>query len=294
MRKIFLIPIVLSLTISWLFPLDAAVDVAATANNKKDTKHKKDHNIRYSPALESFTRTVKKDDTVESPWSVVVVAGAGVVPKYPGSSTQIGMGYGGVGVTYKRRVFLNLNQGLGVYFLNNKSWKMGTAVSYKFYTSNYRSREFPGLNDVPNPVMANFFANYIISLVSVGVTANKAIDAMHGAGYYQALTVFALPINQKMLINFGVTAQYDDAGYLQASYGVTSQESINSTLPVYNTTAGWDNISYSITPIYRLNQHWTIMGSLTEQTFLAQVAKSPLIKQTNGLIATIGCIYKIM
>ncbi len=294
MRKIALVTMVLGLTACSIFPLYAAVEATDTANTKKDTKHKKDHNIRYSPALEGFTRTVKKDNTVESSWNVVVVAGAGVVPKYPGSSTQIGMGYGGVGVTYKRRVFLNLNQGLGVYFLNNKSWKMGTAVSYKFYTSNYRSHEFSGLNDVPNPAMASFFANYIISLVSVGVTANKAIDAMRGAGYYQALTVFVLPLNQKMLINFGVTAQYDDAGYLQAYYGVTSSESINSTLPVYNTTAGWDNISYSITPIYRLNQHWTIMGSLTEQTFLGQVAKSPLIRQTNGLMATIGCIYKIM
>lgn len=294
MRKIILITMALGLIVGGVVPTYAA-DAADTASNKKDPKHKKDQNIHYSSALESFTRTAKKDDTVvESPWSIVVAAGAGVAPKYPGSATQIGLGYGGLGVTYKRRVFLNSNQGLGVYFLNNKSWKMGTALSYKYYTSNFRSHEFPGLNDVPNPLMASFFANYIVSLVSVGFTANKSIDAMHGAGYYQALTVFVLPLSQKMLVNFGVTAQYDDAGYLQASYGVTSQEAINSTLPVYNATAGWDNISYSITPLYRIDQHWTVLGTLAEQTFVGQVAKSPLIKQTNGLIATIGCIYKIM
>jgi outer membrane protein len=285
----------------WLAPILLGLILAAALPSYADTalsnNQGKDKDVNYSHSLGTFSYNSENAATaaIENPWTLAFGLAAGVGPKYPGSKAQntaIGLSYS---ATYKRRLFLNSGQGLGVYFVNTPDFIAGAGINYNLGgAATFRADQYPGLKNVPNPAMGTLFANYtVLSRINLGVQANKAINAMNGGGFYLVNAVTALPISERVLVNFGVSAQYDDGSFMQTYFGVTGPESSASGVSAYNVTSGWDNITYGISPMYKINKHWMLLASVAEQTYVGQVAKSPLIQQSNNFVAAVGVIFNV-
>ena len=284
--KVVMVTLLTGLALSWIAP-----SYAEDANNSGS-------NVVYDNLTGSFVAKHKHKKQTEvstatpNRWTAIVAVAKGVTPKYPGSDTMIGATGLAASVSYNNRFFLSSGQGLGVNFINTKPWTVGTSVNYS-YGNNWRSKEVSGLTNPKDAFMGSLFANYTISLYNFGVAANKTMGQLEGAGFYTATATRAVPLSQRLVVNLVVAAQYDDARYMQSLYGVTSSESSASGLSSYNTQSGWDNISYGMTPMYSINKHWILTGSVAMINYLDQVAKSPLIKHNQNYAVAVGVIYNI-
>ena len=285
--------VLLTLLLSSAFSLPSYADDSNNANVPKPKKHR--HNVAYNNLTNNFESTVTNKNiasTTPNPWAAMVAVGTGIAPKYPGSNTMIGASAVAFNVAYKNRFFITSSQGVGVNVINTEPFIVGTSVNYS-YNNNFRSKQFSGLDNPKDAFVGSVFANYTVDLFNFGLTAYKTIGQLEGAGYYQANVTRAVPITKRLVVNLNAAAQYDDARYMQSLYGVTASESATSGLPVYNTQSGWDNVSYAITPMYSINKHWILTGSLAGISYVNEVAQSPLIKHKQNYAAMIGVIYNI-
>ncbi|MSP53233.1 MAG: MipA/OmpV family protein [Gammaproteobacteria bacterium] len=297
LKKIVLATLLTGLALSWIAPSYANASSDPTNTNAPITNNASS-NVVYDNLTGSFVAKHKHKKAAEvsaltpSPWTAIVAVATGITPKYPGSDTMIGATALAASVSYDNRFFLSSGQGLGVNFINTKPWIVGTSVNYS-YGNNWRSKEVSGLTNPKDAFMGSVFANYTVSLYNFGIAANKTLGQSEGAGFYKATATRAVPLSQHLVVNLVVAAQYDDARYMQSLYGVTNTESSASGLSSYNTHSGWDNISYGITPMYSINKHWILTGSVAMINYLDQVAKSPLIKHNQNYAVAVGVIYSI-
>jgi outer membrane scaffolding protein for murein synthesis (MipA/OmpV family) len=257
-----------------------------------DATDSPDNGVAYNNLTNNFVHKHKESTANSAPnsWQAIVGIVGALGPKYPGSDTMIGQGAFMASFSYKNRIFLNNGQGLGVNIINTKPWLIGTSVNYSS-ANNFRGNEYPGLNNPESTFVGSVFANYTVSLYNLGIAAYKTVGHLEGAGYYQATITRAVPLSQQLIINLAVVAQYDDARYMQSLYGVTANEATASGLPSYTTHNGWDNISYGLTPMYSINKHWLLTGTIAGIRYLDQVANSPLLKQSENYAVAIGVIY---
>lgn len=285
--KLFIVSILISMVSVWGSPCYAKSNkITKTLGSKPEH-----HLVEYNHLNHKYHAKLTEEKT-SSPWAAMIAIGAGVMPKYPGSNVMIGGGALAFSASYKNRIFINSAQGVGVNFINTKPLTLGASVTYSS-GNDFRSREFSGLQNPPDMYVGSLFANYTRSFYNFGLAVYKPINKLQGAAYYQAMLTRVLPMTNRLVVNLGITTQYDSASYMQAIYGVNSSEALNSGLSIYNTNSGWDNISYAITPIYSINKHWLITGSVTGVSYLNQVAHSPLLRNKQNYSATLGVIYKI-
>ena len=81
---------------------------------------------------------------------------------------------------------------------------------------------------------------------------------------------------------------------MQNLFGVDQQEAQHSGLREYDTTGGWQNITFSLVPIWAINQKWSLSGVFSVKRFLDQAAKSPIVDNTTTYFAGISVMYKLV
>ena len=81
---------------------------------------------------------------------------------------------------------------------------------------------------------------------------------------------------------------------MQNLFGVDRQEAARSGLKEYDTTAGWQNITFSLIPIWAINKKWSLSGVFSVKRFVGQAAKSPIVDNTTTLFAGISVMYQLL
>lgn len=213
------------------------------------------------------------------------------LPKYQGADQYRVLVVPSFNVKYKKWLFANAYQGLGVNIINNQHFVVGSNIRYNFAGNDERSERFPGLGNINDLVLAGAFFNYKVGLFSAGVSTYRALGSLKGSGYYSSVLGFFLPLNKRFFLRFSLTTRYDDQQYMQGLFGVTADEARRSALPKYNTHAGWQNTSFSVLPIWLLTTHWNVNGVFSAKHFLGQAASSPLIDHSTTYFAGVSVMY---
>jgi outer membrane scaffolding protein for murein synthesis (MipA/OmpV family) len=150
-----------------------------------------------------------------------------------------------------------------------------------------------GLKDTNDTYQGGVFAKYRISLFSFGLSMYRAIGSLQGSGYYSPSIGFFLPLSRQFFINFGMSARYDDAQYMRALFGIDTAESEASGLPLYKTHAGWQNVSYTITPIWMFAKNWSLSGIFSAKNFANEPLASPIIEHGTTYFAGISLMRQL-
>lgn len=214
-----------------------------------------------------------------------------MVPKYRGGSEYRLYVVPTFNLQYKKWFFANAYQGVGINVIHTKHWRVGSSVRYNFGGNDERSERFPGLDDINDKFLAGAFVNYRYSLFSLGFNTYRALGKLKGSGYYSPNVGMFVPFSHKFFINVGVSARYDDKKYMQGLFGVEPIEAARSGLPVYQTNAGWQNLQFSLTPIWIITPHWSMSGFLSATRYISQAKRSPILDNKLTYFEGVSLMY---
>ncbi len=226
---------------------------------------------------------VSENDS-DSSWRVDLGIGAGLVNQYSGSRTYKIAAIPLVDVTWKNRVFVSTQRGIGFYAVNNPSFQLGASFGYsadaRYYGGNGNLR---GLPSIKPGGLATIFAEYRVGGFSMISGLHQRIGAVNGESLDLG-AAYDFTLNPQLSINVGPSITYASASLNDGFYGVTAQQSTAAAaegnhLRVFRPGAGIQNVALNIDGAYQWNEHWTIHGIAKLSELVGQDGNSPVTQQ---------------
>jgi len=224
------------------------------------------------------------DNNSDSSWRVNLGIGAGLVTQYSGSKSYKFAAIPLVDITWKNRVFISTQRGIGFYAINNPSFQLGASFGYsadaRYYGGNGNLR---GLPSIKPGGLATIFAAYHIAGFSMTAGLHQRIGSINGesidlgAAYHFAL-------DPRLSVDVGPSVTYASASLNDGFYGVTAQQSTAAAaqgnhLRAFKPGAGIQDVALNIDASYQWNEHWTINGIAKLSELVGQDGNSPVTQQ---------------
>lgn len=237
------------------------------------------------------------------PASVTLGAGVFAKPVYEGSKEFEAMPAPFFDIRlFDDRVFLNLQDGIGANILKNGGWRAGVAIGYgggrqrdggAFSRSSDR---LVGVPDIDGAAVGKIFGSYSFDPFSVeGAVRNRfasdgGVSVELGAKYH----ISPLP---RLRVSLGPQVTWANKEYNQTFFGVSEQtaraaRSQGNNLTAYEPDAGFKDISFSVSGVYRLTDHWSVMGRAGVSQLIGPARKSPLVEEKTQPNLGLGVMYK--
>lgn len=235
--------------------------------------------------------------------SVTLGAGVFVKPVYEGSKKSEAMPVPLFDIRlFDDRVFLNLQDGIGANIIKSGGWRAGAAIGYgggrkrDGGSLSRGSERLTGVPDIDGAAVGKIFGSYSFDPFSVeGAVKNRfasdgGVTVELGAKYH----VSPLP---RLRISLGPQITWANKEYNQTFFGVSEQtartaRSLGNNLTAYDPDAGFKDISFSVSGMYRLTDHWSIMGRAGVSQLIGSVRKSPLVEEKTQPSLGLGVMYK--
>ncbi|WP_209349504.1 MipA/OmpV family protein [Pontixanthobacter sp. CEM42] len=245
--------------------------------------------IPFSPALAQSA----EEDEEDGDWSVILGVGAMMNPEFSGSdSSEIGP-VPIVDIEYKDRIFLNTQDGLGVWVLNNDKFYLGTSVGYNFDARDFGDQpEFAGLVNANETIEAKVLAGVEFGPVEVDLEVAQGISGGHDGMHATLSAGLGLPITDKLGVEFGPFVTWGNSNYIQTMYGVTEEEAANSAFAEYTPGSGIERFGAEAQSIYRLTDRLGIGAQVEYSRLVGDAADSPFIETKNQLEVIGGVFFR--
>jgi outer membrane protein len=236
----------------------------------------------------------------EKKWRVMLGAGVGSKPEYPGSGTDEIRPVPIVNVRYGR-FFLGgipgggAGGGLGAYLYEDDRWSLGAAVAADFGEVREESDDarLQGLGDIDGTIRAGFFASYEVTnwlelsgnvLQDIGGKDQGLIASFDVEATYQPLPRLRLSAGP------GVTWGNDE--YAQTLYGVDAQQALRSGFAQYDAGSSATVMRFSLGAQYALTEKWSLGSRVTASRLLGDAADSPIVEDENQNTYALFVMYR--
>lgn len=242
-------------------------------------------------AIADQSREEQRSPNPDSDWSVRIGAFGLYAPEYEGSDNYQVKGVPFLGITWRDTVFLNARNGLGAYVLNRHDVKLGLSVGYSFGRDEDDSDDLDGLGDVDGGATANALFKWKIDAISFNAHYEQQFTG-EDTGFQVHLGLgYDLMPARKFMLKPSVRTSFASSDYMEAYFGVSSNQSDRSGLREYDTDAGFKSVGAQITAIYRLTHHWGIQASTGYDRLVDDAADSPVVKDENQFRIGMGLSY---
>lgn len=234
----------------------------------------------------------------------VVGLAVGTAPDYYGSSKQ----EGGVG-PYARyqfkdteRYVLLLGPQLSANLLNDKNWRAGPLVKYRFARDNdVEDRVVRQMDKIDGAVFGGAFVEYKMPLSNTRmhqiVFGGDVAGSKNGTEAHLRATYWQ-PLSSKLLATVGLGMTYGNNKFADTYFGVTSAHDI-ALYPsrggrAYNASSGvvgW-NIPVGLT--MPINKEWLLSAGARYERLVGDAKSSPVVDQrgsANQWIGGVGVAY---
>lgn len=257
-----------------------------------------DDTVGTSEALYALQPPGATEGGARDAWRFSVGAGVVNLPRFPGSSRSRTEAVPTIGAS-RGRVFIGANPdagallSLGGYVVRNEAWRVGAAVTYDFIEPREESEDVHlyGLGDIDRTTHAEVFAIYTHGWASVrgsltsdiGGNSRGAVATLDFTGRYQP--------DPRWVFTAGPGLSWASDQYNRAYFGVTQQQSVDSSFPVYGPGSGLYNLRFSTAGAYRPTPHWNIGGAATAAWLQGDAADSPVTQKKNQMTYTVFVTY---
>jgi MipA family protein len=229
-----------------------------------------------------------------SKWKISIGPGVMISPKYPGSRAFSVLPLPSLDISYDDdRLFSQGLDVLGVNWLKSDSYHVGTSISFDFQSRNESDDpRLRGLGNVHTGPKLKLFADYSYSFLMGSVAALQDI-----AGTGQGLLVSAdlaanLPVTSRWLVSLGPGVTWADAVYTHTLFGVSTQQSTASGLPVFQTSSGVRDVHLNAYSSYDFTSRWTGSVACTAGKLQRYAGESPITQQRTELNVFAALNYK--
>lgn len=208
-------------------------------------------------------------------WHVVVGAGAMLVPKYEGSDEFKVLPVPFVSATLFDALTVDPT-GATVTLLNRDAFKLAAKVGYEMGRAEDDGELLRGLGDIDAGVTVGARAAVVFGPAEFFVEIDKTISGSDGLIGRLGVEV-TQPLSQSWVIGAGASAVLADEKHMQAYFGITSEQAVNSGLPTYEVGAGLKRADFSLSATYLADRNWMIRGEARLGVLVGDAAESPIV-----------------
>ena len=231
--------------------------------------------------------------------SVVLGAGAGVVPVYEGAKSLKAVPFPLIDITGLAgdRIFLSSTRGIGVNLIELGDLRAGVALGFRGGRSSHDSDRLRGLSDLSTAPVASGFITYSLKPLTFEMKAQEVLGPAPGTEVTaSALWSFSPMAGMKMSI--GPETTWADRRYDRSYFGVTDDQAAAATaagnpLHPYSPGSGLKDAGLSANLLYQITDHWGIAAHAGVTELVGPAARhSPLTERDLQPSAFLGLTYR--
>ncbi|RDK03277.1 MipA/OmpV family protein [Paraburkholderia lacunae] len=259
--------------------LAAACLLTASAARADDQSPAADAQASANANASADANANNANASADSKWKIALGPGVVVSPKYPGSRQLSVFPFPALDISYDDRFFSQGPDVLGVNVLRGPAYHLGAALSWDFESR--KESDDPrlhGLGDVHSGPKLKLFADYTVWAFTGSVALYQEIAGHHKGTTVSTDVVASAPVGG-WLFSVGPGLTWANGTYTRTFFGVSSQQSSASGLPVYNTSAGVRDIHMNAVVSYDISRHWVGSVSATFGRLEHNAANSPITQR---------------
>ncbi|MDB6084438.1 MAG: hypothetical protein JWN43_2319 [Gammaproteobacteria bacterium] len=249
------------------------------------------------PASEMASTDAGSARRTHSGWDVLAGLGAEARPTYQGSNRYV-VSIGPYGhVTWNDVVTLD-RSGLSINWHQDRI-KIGGELTYSPGRKTTEDHGFfsagddrlQGLGDIHRALGLKAFAVYPLGPINFDVSFVK-FEGKENDGTLATVGLSALiPSIQRITIRPQVSAVWANDKYMETFFGVTPQQSSQSSFPVFTAIQGVRDVSAGVRLERPLGEHWQMGAQFDIRRYLADAARSPLTFSPTNTVFGIALGY---
>jgi outer membrane protein len=224
----------------------------------------------------------------EEGWRVDAGPGLAMTPQYPGSRGELAMPLPMVDIAHGKCLFLNTDHGLGAYLVNRRDLQLGSSLWFRRGRFHDESSGVANLGDIDTALQGQLFARYRWGPIDLGTTVARDFGGSSG------LTVDTSVAWQLQLSPRGQGGLGGNSRFMQAWFGVTSEQARASGLSEYSPGAGFSSVGPSASLNYVLSQRWTFHARAAENFLVGKASDSPIVERNALPTIAIGATYHFL
>ncbi len=236
---------------------------------------------------------------LQQPRKVSIGAGIAIRPRYPGASaTKVGPILF-FDVEIKRKYFINVTDGIGLYFYRRDKGQDFWSPYYELKLSlapgfeNRSAKEAPGLRPVGKTGLLRLAGTVGYGPLAIDVAWN---GDLFQTGHDGSFVTFALQGKLRAfgetLVSLGPEARYGNRTYMDSFYSVNEFESRDTGLPVFFAGRGFERVGGKMQAAYPLAPHWTLFSLMRYEALIGPARRSPVARDTSRFTFVFALGYR--
>ena len=220
---------------------------------------------------------------------VVLGAGIGVAPTYPGSDGYRARVVPALHLAYGP-VFFGAG-GLGLNLHRAGGLRLGVNLLPSPGRRESADPHLQGLGDVDATLRAGVFAVY--GSRGFVARANIASDiAGNKQGTIARFDLFGrFPASERLALFAGPGLTWGNREYMQSFFGVTAEQSARSGLPSFDAGSGVASVRLAAGGIYRLVERWRLVASYSVARLTGDAGASPIVQSRTQQFFLVSALY---
>lgn len=229
------------------------------------------------------------ESSKKADWEGYVGGGLALAPIFEGSRRMSLQVVPMADLTWKDRVFLNNDNGLGVWALRANGFRLGPSIDY----SEGRNNNGPahGLGKIAIAPVAKLAAAYRTDFGEFTADAGRTLGGDNGLtvnlGY-----ALRIALADKLAIEGSVGTTWANRRYMQAYFGVNQNQATGSGLPVTTARAGFKDIEGGVALHFQPVEHGFIRLEAGIERLLGDAAASPVTHRHWQPVFAVGAGYQ--
>ena len=181
-------------------------------------------------------------------------------------------------IDYERgRFFINTVQGIGFEVVKFDTLTMRVATGYRSGRDEKDDPRYRGLGNIPGSAQISGRIDWHPYGEGLNVIAQVSQALDDRPSQLLTLGISTGLFLTDTIIGFSeISTTWSNDQYAQSIFGVTPQQSLNSSYPVYIPSSGWIHASYLIGAQWQMTTHWSLSGTVGLIQIRGEAAASPI------------------
>lgn len=229
------------------------------------------------PKPGQHTQISKSTPPVKDDWQVIVGGGVVVAPKYEGSDEMGAMPAPILSVTWRDRVFADMQRGIGAYAVQTDRFKLGFSVGLAPGRDQDDADALNGLGDIDNAARGHILASYSFGPVRLHADVSQDFGGSDGLQIEPGVT-YMHPVSRDIRLSAGVSATWASDDYMESFFGVSSHQSTRSGHARYEAEAGIKRADIKFGAAWDFAENWTASANVGVGHLTGDAADSPIVE----------------
>jgi MipA family protein len=228
---------------------------------------------------ETFTSDITPEQFAKLMYSTNRM-GPGVLiePTYPGGNGLRALAIPDIDLTYRDRLFVNAEDGAGVYLYNDGKLSIGPSASIRLGRDQTENPNILGLGDIADAPQARFLAEYDLGWLDMKGAVAHDFAGSYGTTF-GAKVGTALPVSNQLLFLPALTTSLGDHRYMQAWYGVSEVQSLTTGKPAFRARSGVESVGTQMDTLFRFAPNLALVARGSVNYLVSNVAHSPVVER---------------